>query len=144
MEQKKYLISQLKRLRRIEFFSNLPRLILVFLFVVLSPILIYDKILRHEYFIVVILIIAEIVFFVLAVTLFKHGKEKYSLRNSRIIRCIDEPELVSKILITSNKILFEIKGLEDEAIVLKHSEYRKKIINSIKSVFDSTKIVSNV
>jgi len=34
--------------------------------------------------------------------------------------------------------------MEDEAIYLKDSEYKRNIVNSLKSVFGESKIVSNV
>lgn len=144
MEQRKYLLSQIKRLRKIDFYNNLSKLVLIVLFVLICPVLIYNKILLHEYFTVVFLIIAEVVFIVLAIPLFNESKEKYSLKNSRIIRCIEHPEIVTEIIITPNKILFEIKELEDESIFLDHSEYRNKIIKSIESIFINTRIVNNV
>lgn len=141
MENKNYLIKQLKYLRRVEFFSNFSKLIILLLFVMLSPIAIYEKIINSELFIALILMVAEIVFIVLSINFFSKAKEYSSIKKSRLFQCVNNPELVSEIIISKNKILFEIKGMQDETLYLKESEYRTKIIDSIVLIFGKNKVI---
>lgn len=141
MENKNYLIKQLKYLRRVEFYSNFSKLIILLLFVMLSPIAIYEKIINSELFIALILMVAEIVFIVLSINFFSKAKEYSSIKKSRLFECVNNPELVSEIIISKNKILFEIKGMQDETLCLKESEYRTKIIDSIVLIFGKNKVI---
>ncbi len=141
MENKNYFIKQLKYLRRVEFFSNFSKLIILLLFVMLSPIAIYEKIINSELFIALILMVAEIVFIVLSINFFSKAKEYSSIKKSRLFQCVNNPELVSEIIISKNKILFEIKGMQDETLYLKESEYRTKIIDSIVLIFGKNKVI---
>ena len=71
-------------------------------------------------------------------------EEKTSFSKSRINKCFQNQNILNKIIVSDNKILFDISDMEDEAIYLKSSEYKKVIVNSLKSVFGESKIVSNV
>jgi hypothetical protein len=145
MEQDKaFLIKQFKRLYKIEYSSKIVKLILLLLFVVLSPILIYDEFILGKYLTAVFISIAELLFLFLSYTTFLSIREKTSFAKSRINKCFQNPTILNKIIISDNKILFDISDMEDEAIYLKNSEYKKVIVNSLKSVFGESKIVSNV
>lgn len=141
MESKNYLIKQIEYLRRVEFYSQLSKLILLSLYVIISPFVIYAKIINSELFVALILIIAEIVLIVLSYNIFFKVLEFSSIKNSRIYQCIDNPELVNEVLVSNNKILFELKGIQDEALFLKNSDYRNEIIDSIRTVFGKTKVI---
>lgn len=136
-----YFIKQLKYLRRVDFYSYVSKLIILLLFVVLSPIAIYEKIVNSELLIALILVVAEIIFIVLSINFYIKAKEFSSIKRSRLYQCIKNPELVNEILVSKNKILFEIKGMQDETLYMKDSEYRKKIIDSIKSTFGESKVI---
>lgn len=141
MESKNYLIKQIEYLRRVEFYSQLSKLILLSLYVIISPFVIYAKIINSELFVALILIFAEIVLIVLSYNIFFKVLEFSSIKNSRIYQCIDNPELVNEVLVSNNKILFELKGIQDEALFLKNSDYRNEIIDSIRTVFGKTKVI---
>ncbi|MBP8994471.1 MAG: hypothetical protein KBG30_11780 [Bacteroidales bacterium] len=145
MEQDKtFLIKQFKRLYKIEYFSKMVKLIPLLLFVVLSPILVYDEFISGKYLTAIFISIAELLFLFLSYTTFLSIKEKTSFSKSRINKCFQNQNILNKIIVSDNKILFDISDMEDEAIYLKSSEYKKVIVNSLKSVFGESKIVSNV
>lgn len=144
MEIKNKFKNQLKIIRRNEFFTRIYRLIPVSLFIVLSPILIWDNIIKKEYLIILLLLIAELAFFVLAFLLVKGAKDYLFINNSRIFQCINSPEKVTEILVTSQKIVFEIKGLEDETIYLKNSKFKANVILNIKKIFGEEKVIMNL
>lgn len=145
MEQDKaFLIKQFKRLCKIEYFSKMVKLIPLLLFVVLSPILVYDEFISGKYLTAIFISIAELLFLFLSYTTFLSIKEKTSFSKSRINKCFQNQNILNKIIVSDNKILFDISDMEDEAIYLKSSEYKKVIVNSLKSVFGESKIVSNV
>ncbi|NLI41639.1 MAG: hypothetical protein GX421_10745 [Caldisericales bacterium] len=145
MEQNKtFLIKQFKRLYKIEYFSKMVKLIPLLLFVVLSPILVYDEFISGKYLTAIFISIAELLFLFLSYTTFLSIKGKTSFSKSRINKCFQNQNILNKIIVSDNKILFDISDMEDEAIYLKSSEYKKVIVNSLKSVFGESKIVSNV
>lgn len=139
-----YLFKQFNRLYKIEYYSKLVKLIPLVLFVVLSPILIYDEFISGKYLTVVFLLIAEMLFLFLSFSMYSDIRGKTSFVKSRIYKCFQNQNIMSKIIVSDNKILFDISDLEDEAIYLKDSEYKRNIVNSLKSVFGESKIVSNV
>lgn len=139
-----YLFKQFNRLYKIEYYSKLVKLIPLVLFVVLSPILIYDEFISGKYLTVVFLLIAEMLFLFLSFSMYSDIRGKTSFVKSRIYKCFQNQNIMSKIIVSDNKILFDISDLEDEAIYLKDSEYKRNIVNSLKTVFGESKIVSNV
>jgi hypothetical protein len=139
-----YLFTQFNRLYKIEYYSKLVKLIPLVLFVVLSPILIYDEFISGKYLTVVFLLIAEMLFLFLSFSMYSDIRGKTSFVKSRIYKCFQNQNIMSKIIVSDNKILFDISDMEDEAIYLKDSEYKRNIVNSLKSVFGESKIVSNV
>lgn len=139
-----YLFKQFNRLYKIEYYSKLVKLIPLVLFVVLSPILIYDEFISGKYLTVVFLLIAEMLFLFLSFSMYSDIRGKTSFVKSRIYKCFQNQNIMSKIIVSDNKILFDISDMEDEAIYLKDSEYKRNIVNSLKSVFGESKIVSNV
>lgn len=139
-----YLFTQFNRLYKIEYYSKLVKLIPLVLFVVLSPILIYDEFILGKYLTVVFLLIAEMLFLFLSFSMYSDIRGKTSFVKSRIYKCFQNQNIMSKIIVSDNKILFDISDMEDEAIYLKDSEYKRNIVNSLKSVFGESKIVSNV
>lgn len=139
-----YLFTQFNRLYKIEYYSKLVKLIPLVLFVVLSPILIYDEFISGKYLTVVFLLIAEMLFLFLSFSMYSDIRGKTSFVKSRIYKYFQNQNIMSKIIVSDNKILFDISDMEDEAIYLKDSEYKRNIVNSLKSVFGESKIVSNV
>lgn len=139
-----YLFTQFNRLYKIEYYSKLVKLIPLVLFVVLSPILIYDEFISGKYLTVVFLLIAEMLFLFLSFSMYSDIRGKTSFVKSRIYKCFQNQNIMSKIIVSDNKILFDISDMEDEVIYLKDSEYKRNIVNSLKSVFGESKIVSNV
>jgi hypothetical protein len=130
-----YLIKQFNRLYKIDYFSKLVKLIPLLLFVALSPFLIYDEFISGKYLSAFFILIAELLFLFLSYTTFLSIREKTSFAKSRINICFQNPTILNKIIISDNKILFDISDMEDEAIYLKNSEYKKVIVNSLNSVF---------
>lgn len=143
-QDNEYLFKQFNRLYKIEYYSKLVKLIPLVLFVVLSPILIYDEFISGKYLTVVFLLIAEMLFLFLSFSMYSDIRGKTSFVKSRIYKCFQNQNIMSKIIVSDNKILFDISDMEDEAIYLKDSEYKRNIVNSLKSVFGESKIVSNV
>ena len=142
MNEKKELIKQLNSQRKANFFSQLIKVIFISIFIILAPFVIYYKWLNEDVLTVSLLIIAELVFIIIGLVLFNTAKEFYSIKKSRIYQCIDNPENVTEIIVSPQKILFEIKGMEDETIFLKHSDYRNKVLSNINKVFGVNKIVN--
>lgn len=139
-----YLFTQFNRLYKIEHLSKLVKFVPLVLFVLLSPILIYDEFILGKYLTVVFLLIAEFLFLFLSYSMYSDIRDKTSFTKSRIYKCFQNQNIMSKIIVSDNKILFDISDMEDEAIYLKDSEYKRNIVNSLKSVFGESKIVSNV
>ena len=141
---KLYLIGQFNRLYIIEYYSKLAKLIPLVLFVALNPILIYDEFIAGKYLTTIFLIIAELLFLFLFFTMNKDIRERTSFAKSRISKCFQNQNILNKIIVSDNKILFDISDMKDEAIYIKNSEYKRNIVNSLKKVFGESKIVSNV
>jgi hypothetical protein len=143
METKNELIKQLNSYRKAKFYSQLIKVAFISFFIILAPFAIYDKWLNEEFSTVILLLAAESVFIVIAIVLFNNSKDFYSIKKSRIYCCIDNPENVAEIIVTSQKILFELNGMEDETIYIKPSTNRDKLLSNIKQVFGESKIVNN-
>ena len=143
-QDNEYLFKQFNRLYKIEYLSKLVKFVPLVLFVLLSPILIYDEFILGKYLTVVFLLIAEMLFLFLSFSMYSDIRGKTSFVKSRIYKCFQNQNIMSKIIVSDNKILFDISDMEDEAIYLKDSEYKRNIVNSLKSVFGESKIVSNV
>jgi hypothetical protein len=120
------------------------KLFLLVLFVLLNPILIYDGIITRKVFTVILLSIAEFLFLFLSYSTYSDVKNKNSFSKSRIYKGFQNQNIVNRIIVSDNKIIFDISGMEDESVYLKISEYKRKIVNSLKSVFGESKIVTNV
>ena len=140
----KYLITQFRRLYKIELFNKMVKLFLLVLFVLLNPILIYDGIITRKVFTVILLSIAEFLFLFLSYSTYSDVKNKNSFSKSRIYKGFQNQNIVNRIIVSDNKIIFDISGMEDESLYLKNSEYKRKIVNSLKSVFGESKIITNV
>lgn len=140
----KYLITQFRRLYKIELFNKMVKLFLLVLFVLLNPILIYDGIITRKVFTVILLSIAEFLFLFLSYSTYSDVRNKNSFSKSRIYKGFQNQNIVNRIIVSDNKIVFDISGMEDESIYIKNSEYKRKIVNSLKSVFGESKIVTNV
>lgn len=143
-QDNEYLFKQFNRLYKIEYLSKLVKFVPLVLFVLLSPILIYDEFILGKYLTVVFLIIAEFLFLFLSYSMYSDIRDKTSFTKSRIYKGFQDKNIVNRIIVSDNKILFDISDMEDEAIYLKDSEYKRNIVNSLKSVFGESKIVSNV
>jgi hypothetical protein len=141
MEAKEKLIKNLKRLRENEFYLRLGKLIFLFVFVILTPIAIVERIIEGDVLTLVILFIAELIFVGISYIFFKDAIELKNITNSRIYQCIDNPVAVTEIVVTPDKIVFELKGMEDESIFLKHSGFKTELVDNIKEVFGENKIV---
>ena len=139
-----YLFTQFNRLYKIEHLSKLVKFVPLVLFVLLSPILIYDELISGKYLTVVFLLLAEFLFLFLSYSMYSDIRDKTSFTKSRIYKGFQDKNIVNRIIVSDNKILFDISDMEDEAIYLKDSEYKRNIVNSLKSVFGESKIVSNV
>ena len=143
-QDNEYLFKQFNRLYKIEYLSKLVKFVPLVLFVLLSPILIYDEFILGKYLTVVFLIIAEFLFLFLSYSMYSDIRDKTSFTKSRIYKGFQDKNIVNRIIVSDNKILFDISDMEDEAIYLKDSEYKRNIVNSLKSEFGESKIVSNV
>jgi hypothetical protein len=143
-QDNEYLFKQFNRLYKIEYLSKLVKFVPLVLFVLLSPILIYDEFILGNYLTVVFLLIAEFLFLFLSYSMYSDIRDKTSFTKSRIYKGFQDKNIVNRIIVSDNKILFDISDMEDEAIYLKDSEYKRNIVNSLKSVFGESKIVFNV
>lgn len=143
-QDNEYLFKQFNRLYKIEYLSKLVKFVPLVLFVLLSPILIYDEFILGKYLTVVFLLIAEFLFLFLSYSMYSDIRDKTSFTKSRIYKGFQDKNIVNRIIVSDNKILFDISDMEDEAIYLKDSEYKRNIVNSLKSVFGESKIISNV
>lgn len=143
MEAKKKLIKQLRQKYKVLFYSQLIKVLFVLLFILLTPFSIYEKWQDNEFLTLILLIIAELVFIFIFIILFNSAIEHYSLKNSSIYKCIDNPENITEIIVTPKKILFEIKGMEDETIFIKHSAKRERLLSYLKQIFGENKIINN-
>jgi len=143
IDKTRMLIFHLKRIQKREFITSVIQLVSISFFVILTPFLIIEKILVNEYVTAFVLLIAEIIFFGIAVIIFKQIRENSSRYNRLINVCTENPGLVTEIIISKFRIHFEIKGFEDVSIFVKGTKYRKEIIISIKFLFDESQIVYN-
>ena len=144
IQENEYLLKQFKRLYKIEYISKLVKFVPLVLFVLLSPILIYDELISGKYLTVVFLLLAEFLFLFLSYSMYSDIRGKNSFAKSRIFKGFQDKNIVNRIIVSDNKILFDLLDMEDEAIYLNNSEYRRNIVNSLKKVFGESKIVSNV
>lgn len=144
MEAKEKLTRNLKQLRNSEFYITQGKLILLFVFVIITPIAMFERINEGDILTFIILFIAEILFIGISYVLFKGALELKNITNSRIYQCIENPVAVTEIVVTPTKIVFELKGMEDESILLKDSSRRIELINNIKEVFGENKIVITI
>jgi len=142
MDSKKLLISQLKKLRNNAFNQSLLKVIFLTIFVILAPISIYSKIQESDILTVIVLFIAEAFFIGIIIILLKSGILNKNICNSSIYQSINEPGLVTEIIVTPDKIVFEIKGLEDETLFIKESTFRSEMLKNIKDVFGENKVVN--
>ena len=144
MNDEKYLINQIGRLYTINLYINALKLSAYVILVLSSPILIYVEFVSGEYSTAVFLFVSELIFLYLTYKMFLHIKNISSFAKSQISKCFQNQNILNKIIVSDNKILFDISDMEDEAIYIKNSEYKRNIVNSLKSVFGESKIVSNV
>jgi hypothetical protein len=142
METKDKLVKQLNKLRLDELYSRLLRIFLLTIFIILIPILIYDKFIEKDTLTALVLLLAELLFIGIDIALYKGATEFFNLKSSRIYQCLENTEAVTEIVVTPFKIVFEIKGMEDETIFLKPSEFRTEFINNITKVFGENKIAN--
>lgn len=142
MNAKEKLITNLKRHRKNGIYVCFIELILSLIFVVLTPIAIYEIIIEGDILTIVILSIAEIIFIGISIFLFKNIIELKNITNSRIYQCIENPVAMTEIIIRSKKIIFEIKGMRDETLYLSQSKFRNELIQNIINVFGTDKIVN--
>lgn len=137
------LIKEFQKFRRRDFFCRLLKIIFLATLSILTPFLIYDTIIKQDIMTVIVLLIAELLFVILAIMLFRDALEFYKIKGNSLFQCIDNPELLTEIIVTPHKIVFEIKGMIDETIHIKESKYRSLLITNIKEVFGEDKIVKN-
>jgi len=142
MDRKTRLIKNLKRLRKNEFYSRLIKIILLAIIILLTPITIFEKIRDGDFMTGVVLLIAELFLIGIGIMFLKSALEFYDIKNSRIYQCIENKGAVTEIVVTPIKIVFEIKGMEDETIFLKPSKFRTEFIKNITEVFGEKKIAN--
>lgn len=140
MDRNTRLIKNLKRLRKNEFISRLIKIILLTIIIFLTPFTIYEKIADGDLLTGFVLLLAELFLIGIGIMLLRSALEFYDIKNSRIYQCIENHEAVTEIVVTPQKIVFEIKGMEDETIYLKHSKFRNELISNITKVFGESKI----
>ena len=143
-KSKEYLIGEITRRRKIHFYNSIVKMSFITVFVALCPLLIYKSVIQKDLLISFFLLMSEVVFVVILIFLFRFVKDKINVRESRIIKCIENPEILSEFIVNNYSFLFEIKGMENETLIISHNETRKKILIALKDVFDSSKIVTNV
>jgi hypothetical protein len=102
---------------------------------------IVDQFKEQDIFTAIFLLIAELIFIGIVILLYRSAIEFNNISNSRIYQCIDSPEKITEIVVTPTKIVFEIKGMEDETIFLNDNSFRKEFLASVKNVFGNNKIV---
>jgi hypothetical protein len=141
MGAKEKLIKNLKSHRRNEIYFRSVELILSLLFVFLTPAAIYDIIIEGDSLTIIILCITEIIFLGISFFLTKIILDLKNITNSRIYQCIENPLAMNEIIIRSKKIIFEIKGMQDETLYLSQSKFRNELIENVINVFGSDKIV---
>lgn len=141
MKAKEKLIKNLKSHRRNEIYFRSIELILSLLFVFLTPTAIYDIIIEGDILTIIILCITEIIFLGISLFLAKIILDLKNITNSRIYQCIENPVAMTEIIIRPKKIIFEIKGMQDETLYLSQSKFRNELIENVINVFGSDKIV---
>lgn len=140
MNDKEHLLSQLKRLNRIDLANSILKLIPLVLFVLLNPIIIINEIGKDFSFTVVFLIIAEFLFVFLAYTVFSNVLKVYNFKKSNLFNCIQNTIIVNKIIVQDNKILFDLIETEDEILYLNNSDLKSKIVLAMKKYFGESKV----
>lgn len=141
MSQKLLFAKQLIKQRRIEFYLHAYKILFLLIIVALSLFMIVDKIQERDFSSVIFLLISVVLFSAFAYMLYKSAMNFYSIHKSSIYSCIDNPEQVTEIIVTPQKILFEIKGMEDETLFMKDCQRKEEILDSIKNIFGKEKIV---
>ena len=86
IQENEYLLKQFKRLYKIEYISKLVKFVPLVLFVLLSPILIYDELISGKYLTVVFLLLAEFLFLFLSYSMYSDIRGKNSFTKSRIYK----------------------------------------------------------
>jgi len=143
MQTKLLFVKQLIRQRKIEFYLRAYKILLLIIIVILSVFMIIDKIKERDISTIILLLISVVFFSAIAYMLYKSAMDYYSIHKSRIYSCIENPANVTEIIVTSQKILFEIKGMEDETLFIRDSGRKREILESIKIIFGDDKIVMN-
>jgi hypothetical protein len=143
MDARTHFIKQLKRLRKIEFYTLMFKSLFFFVLCLCLSIILIEKFQERDNSTALFLLISLIFFIGIAIMFLKGALEFNSIENSQIINCIEKPYLVTEIIINSKKIKFEIRGMEDETIFLKNSARKDEIIQSIILIFGKDKIVMN-
>ncbi len=143
MQTKLLFVKQLIRQRKIEFYLRAYKILLLIIIVILSVFMIIDKIKERDIPTIILLLISVVFFSAIAYMLYKSAMDYYSIHKSSIYSCIENPANVTEIIVTSQKILFEIKGMEDETLFIKDSGRKREILESIKIIFGDDKIVMN-
>jgi hypothetical protein len=140
MNDKEYLISQFKRLNNIDLLNSFFKLIPLLLFVFINPFVMYFEFINKNFFTFSFLIIAEILFAFLAYTIFLNILKIYDFSKSKIFYSIKNKEIVNKIILSNNKILFDLIGTEDEIVYLSNSDLKSKIVFAMKKYFGESKV----
>jgi hypothetical protein len=143
MKAKIQFINQLKRIRKIEFYSRMIKFLFLIVLIVLSAFLSIEKLMQKDIPTGIFLFLSLILFSALAYFYFKDAYEYYSIKNSTVFYCVSKPERVTEIIVYPKSIIFEIKGMKDETILLKDSVRKDEMIQYIIIIFGKDKVVMN-
>lgn len=141
MDHFNFLIRKFEQIYKVEVYLKLIKLIPTIFLVIICPFALFKEIAIYQYFNGIILIIAEFLLIFYLVNQIKNLKNRNYFKNSNILKCFYDKSILNKIIVTDNKLFFDINGIEDETINLKNEKELKIIINSLTFVFSESKIV---
>jgi len=141
MDHFNFLINKFEQIYKIEVYLKLIKLIPTVFLIIICPFALFKEIVIFQYFNGIMLIIAETLLIFFLVNQIKNLKSRNFFKNSNILKCFFDKNILNKIIVTDNKLFFDINGIEDETIYLKNDKNMQKIINSLIIVFNESKIV---
>lgn len=110
---------------------------------ILNLIMIYAEALKGSILVTTILIFGEILFIGIIFMLVIPLRNLIEIENSKIVKCIKEPEIVIKIVVSYEKLIIHLEGQEEVTLFIKHSISRAKLLANIEEVFGEEKIIRN-
>lgn len=142
MDHYNYLFKQFNKIYLFDLSLKSLKLFATLFFVIICPIVIYKEIILLNYFSTIILLLAEVLLVIFAISQIVNLKRKNFFKKSNVCKCFKDKTLLNKIVISDKKVFFDIIDIEDETITLNHSNNVKLITTSLKSLFGESKIES--